>query len=159
MRLTKRTGAAAGAATLLGAVAVYAATSGTATCGKKVRDVPSPPPSASADQVVRSYLDAVVAHDRRTVRDLSLPKYYETQESAADSPFCNWKSLTNLKVDAPVADHYERGGYSQAVRVWVNFDLHQKDEVSMRNGNTPWSYLLVRNADSERWRVAGEGVA
>lgn len=126
-------------------------------CGTKHRDVPLPLAAAPADQVVRSYLDAVMARDRDTAKALSARSFADRQEPV-DSPLCNWERLSDLKVDPPTPDRYECGGYSQVVRVWTTFDLKQHDEVSMSNGKTTWSYLLVRNTDTERWRIIDDGI-
>lgn len=138
-------------------VGAYLLNSDVPSCRAKGRDVPIPPVGAPADQVVRSYLDAVLARDSGTAKALSAPSYADREEPV-DSAICNWDQLSNLKVDPPTPDYYGPGGYTQAVTVWTTFNLKQREVVSMPNGETAWSYLLVRNSDAERWRIIDEGI-
>lgn len=126
-------------------------------CAKPEGRVSAPATGASAEEVVRGYLNAVQANDQATGRELSTPEFGELQRELADSSFCTWEEVRIRRIRPPEPDRYAPGGYSQAMRVWVEFEREVAKDQGGQGGYEPWSYLLVRNADSERWRVADEG--
>ena len=90
-------------------------------------------------------------------------EHLHTVKSEADSWFTNVKTITAVRVSAPVAPSTGGGGdlaagYRQAIRVAVTVNLQQKDVASMPNGVSDWGYLLVRNSSAQPWRIADEGM-
>jgi hypothetical protein len=47
--------------------------------------------------------------------------------------------------------------YARSVNVPVKFDLTQAAPSSLPNGPTVWGFTLGRDAESEPWRIDGEG--
>lgn len=119
------------------------------------------PATASPEQVVRLYLDALSVKDVDTAAHLLTPQRARDLSGAADSWFTNINSLTDVRVGTarpePLQGTAARG-YHHATFVPVDFTLQQKHEYSMPNGPTAWGYVLVRNSAKERWLIVDEGV-
>lgn len=118
----------------------------------------APAANAAPEKVVRAYLDAVVKNDRETARTLTSDSYLKHEESVVDSPFCNWKKLSDINISPATPTSYDQGGYKEAVNVTVEFHLQQREEMSMINGPNLWSYTLGRNPPSERWEIISGGL-
>lgn len=125
-----------------------------AGCGH--RRVAMPPTHAGPKTVVFTFLDALSAHDTATARRMLTPREATRMGSFADSWLTNVKSIRGIVVKEPVPDRSP--DYAQAVRVPVEFELHQRESMSMPDGHTVWAYLVVRNSDAERWLIDEEGV-
>lgn len=124
----------------------------------KTATVQVPPVTARPQQVVRAYLDSVMARDLDTAEVLSTPDFAENQQSVADSPFCNWRKLENVRISEPAPADYDQETYRYSVHVFVDFTLTQREAQSMADGPVVWGYVLVRNSPAERWRIADAGV-
>ena len=76
-----------------------------------------------------------------------------------DSPLTNWLSVADVRVGTPRRG--EAVGSARRHRwvryVPVTFVLHQRREVSMRDGPTTWGYVLVRDAASDPWLIDDQG--
>jgi hypothetical protein len=142
-----------------GVMAAKAMLFGGSACDESlVRRVPAPPETAPPETVVRSYLDAVMAHDKATVRELTVPSFYDHEQSTHPSAFCVWKSISALEIAPAYPDTYERGGYRRVVNVLVDFVVKSRDPAAFHDGRRPWGYLLVRNSSAERWKIIDEGL-
>ncbi|MFC4535627.1 hypothetical protein [Sphaerisporangium dianthi] len=117
-----------------------------------------PPVNATPEAVVKAYLAAVIARDTKAARTLTTPKYWEVTASSPDGGLNNWITIQDVDTGAPIPDTYEAESYRQVNRVYVDFTLRQCEEMTWQNGRIVWSYLLVRNADAERWRIASGGL-
>ncbi|MDX6204448.1 MAG: hypothetical protein QOF39_505 [Frankiales bacterium] len=125
--------------------------------------VTSPAGGASPQDVVRAYLAALNAHDVATATRLLTAEHAHLVASEVDSWFTNVRSITAVEVGYSVPESGAGSGslgagYAHVVRVGATFNLHQKDASSMQNGRTDWGYLLVRNADTQPWLIADEGM-
>lgn len=121
------------------------------------------PENASAVDVVRAYVTALNRHDVALASSLLTAEHLHTVQSEVDSWFTNINTITALGVGTPFAESTGGGGdlaarYKQAMRVPVTFTLQQKHVESMPNGVSDWGYLLVRNTDTQPWRIADEGM-
>ena len=117
-----------------------------------------PSKSATPVAVVRAYLKAAIARDEDTVRTLTTPKYWKDETSAPDGPLNNWISVEDLRVSEPIPDTYQGETYRQVKRVVIDFTLRQCEPFTFHDGSNVGSFLLVRNKDSERWRIASGGL-
>jgi len=61
-------------------------------------------------------------------------------------------------VSEPEEIELPEGGHKHAVYVGARFQITQLHEVSRKNGDTVWGYLLVRDSENGRWRIADSGV-
>ncbi len=103
---------------------------------------------------MRAYLGALQEHDESTATSLTTQPYSSRDDWAGDPP-----SIENVEVSAAMARSTTgtaAEGHAQAVFVPVTFDLRGGDE-SMPDGPTSWGYVLVREGDSEAWRIADAG--
>ncbi|MFC7487607.1 hypothetical protein ACOCJ7_16300 [Knoellia sp. CPCC 206453] len=98
-----------------------------------------------------AYVRAINADDCASMRALSDP--VNTVEA-----WCGGITVSNLVIHDPVEDTCCGPGqdHSQVVKVPVEFRLEGADS-SMPDGEHAWGYILVRDNDAERWRVASEG--
>ena len=125
-----------------------------AACGTRGH-VLLPPTSADPTSVVRVYAAALSAHDITTAKRLMTRAQAERQESYADSEFRNVVSIENLVLANPRVT--DSPPYRYAVFVPAEFDLRQREEMSMPNGHNAWGYTLVRDSPTARWLINGEG--
>ncbi|WP_395696278.1 DUF4829 domain-containing protein [Nocardioides sp.] len=126
---------------------------------RQTGDVAVPAPSASPDQVVTVYLDAVNAHDCDTARAVMT----EGAEDGATSWCEDVASLTDVDVSDHVMERPQDSGHSapeEVANVPVSFDLNWRpfhDDVSMPEGATTWGFLLVRESADSPWRIFDQG--
>lgn len=115
-----------------------------------------PPADASAGEVVRAYVDAIIADDLETARQLLTPAHASSVE---ETWFNDVESISDLRVDRPFREKPRWSGRdvtSQVVHVPVEFTLEGGD-VSLEEGPMDWGYLLVRESHSDRWLIFDEG--
>ncbi len=128
-------------------------------CGGSPGDTTSPESAAvgaatSPEDVVRAYLGALQEHDEPTATSLTTQPYAGRDDWAADPP-----SIENVEVSAAMVESTTgtaAEGHAQAVFVPVTSDLRGGDGT-MPGGSTSWGYVLVRDSDSEAWRIADAG--
>jgi hypothetical protein len=118
------------------------------------------PATATPEEVVLAYLDALDQKDVDTAQHMLTARRACVLAGDSDSWFTNVKSITDVHVGTPRPEPLQGSaaqGYCHAVFVPVDFTLQQKHEDSMPNGPTVWGYVLVRNSDKERWLIVDEG--
>jgi hypothetical protein len=125
--------------------------------GRQIRDVPMPAGNASPEDVVRTYLDALSAHDCVTAESLMTP-------GTRSLSWCHdVATLGNVQVRRPVTQQPQTLGIaptSQVVVVPVIFTLEWR--LFHRNGfigqgATDWRYSLVRSSARGPWRIFQQG--
>jgi hypothetical protein len=153
-----------GAAVLVAAVAVGAvamiAGPGRVLALVPARDVPVPAADAEPQHVVRSYLDALDAHDLDTARTLLTSDYRQQVDRTGGNWFGNLRSARDVRVRAAedARDGYGVGShYPYAVRVPVTFELRLFFDQPVGDGPLNWSFVLVRKSVNEPWRIRDEG--
>ena len=125
---------------------------------RQTRDVPVPPDSATAEQVVQAYVDAVNAHDRSTVHAL-----LATDGSMTDRAVDAWRAMRNVRLlGTSIRTLADPAGprYAEGVNVGVDFDLDCRwghGDVSQPSGPTAWGYVLGRNTPDDPWRIVDQG--
>lgn len=128
---------------------------GTGVFNLPTQHVAMPPASASPEDVVRVYLAARNAGDVDTVNAIVVSDYMRLSRSDR-----RWV-VGDIDI-SPATTEGLRGtraeGWTQAVRVEVTFMTRQAPDMTIAEGATAWGYLLVRNADSERWRIIDQGI-
>jgi hypothetical protein len=113
----------------------------------------------AAQALVRDYVAAVNRHDQPAVFALMTAEHAQVVRSASDG-LANVVSITDLALQTPRPSGGPgtgAAGYREAVFVPVTFTLHQHQAMSMPDGPTVWGYLLVRNNDTDPWRITDEG--
>jgi len=159
-----RVAVAFGAAALVAAVSVGAvaliAGPGRLLALAPTRDVPMPAASAEPQVVVRSYLDALDAHDLDTARALLTPEHRAQVERTSGNWFANLRSLRDVRLQ-PAEDDREGYGvgsrYPYAVRVPASFDLRLFFDQPAGDGPMTWTFVLVRASVDDPWRIRDEG--
>jgi hypothetical protein len=126
---------------------------------RQTNDVAVPAPTATPEKVVKTYLDALNAHDCDTAVSLMT-------ESAKDSAKSWCEDVASL-TDIDVSDHFTESpkdsGHSapsEVANVPVTFHLNWRpfhDDGSMGEGATAWGYLLVRDSTDAPWRIFDQG--
>jgi hypothetical protein len=135
-----------------------------AACGgggqARRRTLRVPARDAGPRQVVAAYVAALSAHDIATAKALMTSGFAHGVESAVDSRFTNTLAITHLRMGAvePGGDHESARRYRYVLYVPVEFDLRQRRQVSMRDGEAVWGYVLVRNSGNARWLIDEDGV-
>ncbi len=119
--------------------------------------------STSPEDVVRTYLGALQGGDQAAAAALTTRPYSGRGAWAADPP-----TIEDVEVSEAITQPAAGAGgavgeshaqeHAQAVLVPVTFELHGAD-TSMPDGQTAWGYLLVRDGDTEAWRIADAGSA
>ena len=119
--------------------------------------VPLPPVGASPEQVVGTYLEAMNAGDVDTINALVVSDYL--QRSRSDS---RW-TVTDITIHSAQPESLTNSaaeGWSQAVNVPVTFRTTHAPDISIPDDEEMyWGYLLVRNKDTDPWRIIDQGVA
>ena len=118
------------------------------------------PATATPEQVVIAYLDALNQKDADTAEHMLTARRASVLAGDSDSWFTNVRSITGVHVGTPRPEPLQGSaaqGYRHAMFVPVDFTLQQKHEYSMPNGPTVWGYVLVRNSVKDRWLIVDEG--
>jgi len=114
------------------------------------QDVADPPPDASAQQVVSSYLAAVNARDFSTANRLTLSSVL--QFGRLDRA----PSFSQIQVGQPRQDDDGSAtlgtGFRESVFVPVEFVRNAETATP-----TPWGYRLVRTSADAPWRIIDNG--
>lgn len=111
-------------------------------------------------EVVSAYLAALDAGDTSAALQLTTPRFQAALRAEVDSPLQNWVSVEGVRVGSPFKDKAVGSArrWREVLYVPVKFTLHQREEVSMRDGETNWGYVVVRNAPSDAWLIDDQGV-
>jgi hypothetical protein len=121
--------------------------------------VAAPSASTSPDQVVRTYVQAFNQRDRRTM-DAIYPSGHQFNRFRAMGTMRDLQ-ITSSK---PMSDGYRHGGATEghrdgyAVGIQLNFTDLDPDLAAIQ-GNTGWTYFLVRDADDQPWTIVDHGNA
>lgn len=109
----------------------------------RTADVAAPPADATAEDVVRAYLEAIDAHDCGTAQELSAPSYTSTTEVVCHDA----ASLTIIGLEAVGAG-----------AVNADFDVDWRlfaEDRSIPEDGWGWTYYLDRG--EEGWRIVEAG--
>jgi len=124
--------------------------------------VPMPPDDASPDDVVRAYVATLAARDCETAKALFAPN--RVGDGTISENSCGHLVISNLEVTRSVAHPPATGisadmatGWEQAWDVDARFDV-TGGGISLRDGNYPMTFLLVRSTDTDPWRLVGFGM-
>ncbi len=110
----------------------------------RTADVAVPPADATAEDVVRAYLEAIDAHDCGTAQELSAPSYTSTEVVCHDAA-----SLTITRLET-----VGRGAVN------ADFDVDWRlfaEDASIPEDGWGWTYYLDRGEDGWRIEDAGAG--
>lgn len=111
----------------------------------RTADIAVPPADATAEEVVRAYLEAVDAHDCGTALELTAPSFAATTESMCrDAASLTITGLVTVGTGA----------------VHASFDVDWRlfaEDVSIPEGGFGWAYSLDRGEDGWRIEDAGNG--
>ena len=112
--------------------------------------IPSRTLTATPEQVVRAYADAVHAGDCTTA---------EALVADPSQSWCGNVDITALTVTGTTQERKatETGDGPMITRVWVSITPKGGDG-SMPDGEQPWSYLLDRTGPSGAWRIYDQGL-
>ena len=116
------------------------------------REARLPAVSASPQETVRAYLDAVVKDDKKTAGRITSPAFLHREGFYPDSPFCNWGKVSDLRFHTPVQAP-ARDGYREVVSMHVEFDLNVRETITMGDGHTFWDFILGRESPADRWKI------
>lgn len=121
----------------------------------------STPPAA----VVRAYLMAWHAEDVTAMDALSTPQMGEANAlirnagPAVRHRFSDIRILQVRRIEArPELISSASRGYSQVARVLVEMGVRQRPIVTWTDGRHPWGFELVREVDSDPWRISDQGL-
>ncbi|WP_028659381.1 hypothetical protein [Nocardioides insulae] len=125
----------------------------------KSADIAMPPPEASPEAVVTTFLDAVNAHDCETAEALAAEGSTEDVAGRCDDV----ESLTDVVVDQHVSESPMAHGLSATdevvvVPVWltVNWRPYRGGGV-LGTGAVSWAYHLTRASTTAPWRIFDQG--
>jgi hypothetical protein len=124
---------------------------------RKLHDIRPSAESASPEDTVRTYLQAVVARDIDTARRLSTPEFADREESFPDSAFCDWTDITAATIHPAHPDVDGTGRYTTVMNVSVRLELKSRDRDAPYEYS--WGYWLERDPPRKSWRIfeSGEG--
>ncbi|GAA1013468.1 hypothetical protein GCM10009556_044190 [Acrocarpospora pleiomorpha] len=112
-----------------------------------------PPASASPQEVVTVWLEAMTAKDSETALALMVPgEDYSMEFENSQGPFKNWIDISDLEVGEPYEADCELG--EQCVRVSVTFRLCAYE---FTGDGDPWSHSFTVQNKGGRWLVRGYG--
>lgn len=121
------------------------------------QQVAVPTPSASPQQVVRTYLEAQEAKDRGTLEEILLND--RDVPSWTDLLLRSGAGYRDVIIEEPRRDRSgEARTWRQGVYVPVEWTVTDGPKDGFSDGRQPWGYLLVRNSDDEPWRIVDQGV-
>ena len=134
------------------ALAVTVAVVASSLVGCSRERVPLPGADATPEEVVTAYIKAFNAGDCDSMAALSDPVN-------SVKGWCGRINASNVTFGEPFADVCCGPGqeHEQVIHLPVEFRTRGGDS-SMPDGDHVWGYILVRDRDGERWRVAAEGV-
>ncbi|WP_433348474.1 hypothetical protein ACQP25_33880 [Microtetraspora malaysiensis] len=125
-------------------------------CGQVVRrEVPVPPASASPEEVVRAYIDALLGKDAKTVRAVMVPETdYDNEFNNPIGAFRNWISASDITIDKSYTSNLCPAGEKCRSMV-VTMELCEVDSGSYPDGDFAQSFGVQYVKD--RWLVTGFG--
>ena len=127
---------------------------------RQTGEVALPPATATPEEVVTTYLDALTAHDCDTARAVTTSEARAAAESWCDDV----SSLSDVDVHDHLTERPRDSGHTapdEVADVAVSFDLDWRPlhgSISMEEGPTTWGYQLVRESPDSPWRIFGQGV-
>ena len=115
------------------------------------------------EDVVRTYLRALQEGDQAAAAALTSRPCSGRGAWAADPPSIEDVEVCGAITQPAAGAHGAVGEshaqeHAQAVLVPVTFELRGAD-TSVPDGPSAWGYLLVRDGDTEAWRIADAGSA
>ncbi|MFE5338064.1 hypothetical protein ACFQ8E_19295 [Isoptericola sp. NPDC056573] len=111
----------------------------------RTAEVAAPPADATAEDVVRAYLDAIDAHDCGTAQDLTAPSFATTTESMCHDA----ASLTVTGLET-VGTGQVNAGFDVDWRLFA-------EDGSIPEGGFGWTYYLTQGDDGWLIEDAGNG--
>ncbi|WP_433412159.1 hypothetical protein ACQP1V_24750 [Microtetraspora malaysiensis] len=127
-------------------------------CGQVVkREVPVPPASASPEEVVRAYIDALLGKDAETVRAVMVPETdFDNEFNNPIGAFRNWISASDITIDESYTSNLCPGPAGEKCRdMNVTMELCEVDSGSYPDGDFAQSFGVRYVKD--RWLVTGFG--
>lgn len=114
------------------------------------QQVPLPPVTASAQEVVSAYASAVHAGDCATAGALM---------ADAQRSWCGSIDIPSFAITHTTEEERagQGGGGHPIQRVWVELTSRGGD-VSLPDGEHQWSYLLDRTGPHNAWRIYDQGM-
>lgn len=126
---------------------------------RQSEQVAVPAAQATPENVIRTYIRALDAHDCVTAEALVT----DDMRSGAKSWCRNVAHLSRVDINRHVVEQLQDSGRSvheEVANVPVTFDLDWRlfhNDASMDEGRTVWGFLLVRDSTSAPWRVFDQG--
>ncbi|MFI0419609.1 hypothetical protein [Spongiactinospora sp. 9N601] len=115
--------------------------------------VPVPPKNATPQETVTAYLRAVAARDDDAIQEMSTPSFLRAHGARGHG--CEYQSLTRIRVGAPYPDTVP--GFRLGAGVPAEYWVVQVDTGPEPDGPRAYTFLVVRDTPTERWRVADFG--
>ncbi len=146
-------------ASVLAVLAVLAWVAFLLLAPRQTDDVAMPDSSATPEQVVTAYLEALNAHDCENAASVMSDGAKDQASSWCDDV----SSLTAVEVKAHSVERPQWSGHApseEVVNVPVTFNLNWRpfhNDGSIGQGATPWGYLLVRQTPDSPWRIFDQG--
>lgn len=148
-----------GTVTAVGLVLLLSAAATWLLPPRQTQEVAVPADVATPERVVAAYTAALDAHDCDTAEALTAP-------GTDPASWCeDVAGLAGVRIGEATPERPEWSGHAagvEVVHVPVRFDLDWRplrDDGSLDEGSTTWGYLLVRDAQTAPWRIAGQGPA
>ena len=121
---------------------------------RQSRDVPEPQPSSPPDQVVQLHLEAVDAHDDRTLRATVHPRV--TDGPLLEHDYVRRLRIIRLDEPQPLLAADKPAGVAEAVDVGVAVDVELRwlrGDPGEVDGDVARSYRVVRDKPGDPWRI------
>lgn len=118
-----------------------------------------PPDSASAEEVVAAFVAARNAHDTGTMRALLIDD--GSVPSLVDVLMGRTTQFDDVVIKSPTGwdtRGTNLGQWNQVTHVPIEMTVENGPASGFSDGRQQWGYVLVRNSDSEPWRIADQGV-
>ena len=147
----------------LGALVVVVGLVATPACAKSTHRVAMPRRSASPVAVLRTYLEALDAHDFVTARALLDPHWRSLLGTRWDEMAANVRHIGNVRLQLAVPedtalDPRTETGYVDRYDLQVNFDLQVYNPNAIDRRPHAYGYTLIRVSPAAPWRLVGEGM-
>ncbi|NNM46596.1 hypothetical protein [Knoellia koreensis] len=123
-------------------------------------DVADPGPSATPEQVVRAYVDAVNARDFATANRIAGVEHMRYSRFDRAGRFDDL-TITGADRITRASDGSRSSGDDYAQAWHVRFTARQSGhDISMGpEGTIQWGYVVVRNSGAQPWRIIDAGHA
>lgn len=114
-----------------------------------------PPASASPEEVVRAYIDALLGKDAETVRAVMVPETdFDNEFNNSINPFRNWISANDITIGESYTSDLCPAG-EKCRRMNVTMELCEVNDGSYPDGDFAQSFGVRYVKD--RWLVTGFG--